>query len=61
MKIGGLKFVIGTTRIPDVPATFHVREIFPGEAGLLGNATLSRFQITIDAVHNRLLLDPPAE
>jgi len=34
----------------------HATEIFPDEAGLLGNGVLSNYTITIDAVQNRLLL-----
>lgn len=35
----------------------HDRAIFPGEDGLLGNAALSRFRVTIDAPGGRLILE----
>ncbi len=38
-----------------VPAGLHREAIFPGEAGLLGNALLSRFKtVTLDGVSGRL-------
>lgn len=49
---------IGTAELADLPVKMRAREIFPGEAGLLGNAALSRYRVTIDAIGNRLVLDP---
>jgi hypothetical protein len=41
--------------------TTGVREaqIFPGEDGLLGNALLSKFRLTIDQPENRVILENP--
>ncbi len=48
----------GQARLHDVPVELHPREIFPGEAGLLGNAALARFRsVTIAALAGRILLD----
>lgn len=50
VKLGGIEFVA-------VPAELHEKQIFAGEAGLLGNGLLSRFPaVTIDARAGRLLL-----
>lgn len=48
---------VGSERLDDIPVTLHAKEIFPGEAGLLGNAVLSKFLVTIDAVRNRIALE----
>jgi len=34
--------------------------LFAGEHGLLGNAMLSSFRVTIDVSHNRLVLERTA-
>ncbi len=47
---------LGHEEIVHVPTEFHRSAIFPSEAGLLGNAILSNYCITIDAVNRRLLL-----
>lgn len=47
---------LGSEEIVRVPTELHRSEIFPSEAGLLGNAILSGYRITIDAVNGRLLL-----
>lgn len=50
---------VGKTHLHDVPVKLHNREIFPGEAGLLGNATLCRYgAVTIDGIGKRLVLEP---
>ena len=50
MGIGGYAF-------EKVPTGLHETAIFPGEAGLLGNALLSRFStVTIDAKAGRVIL-----
>jgi hypothetical protein len=46
-----------TVRIEQVPVRMRGKEIFPGEAGLLGNGVLSRFCVTIDGIGNRLKLE----
>lgn len=47
---------LGGHTLRRVKTGVHVQQIFPGEAGLLGNAILARFCVTIDALGNRLLL-----
>ena len=37
----------------------HGAQIFPGEDGLLGNALLSKFRLTIDQPGNRVILENP--
>ena len=49
---------VGTTRIHDLPVKTWKREVFPGEAGLLGNRALSRYRVTIDGIGKRLVLEP---
>ena len=48
---------VGATRLEDVPVRVREREIFPGEAGLLGNGVLSRYRVTIDGIGKRLVLE----
>ena len=52
------KVVIGATEFVGVPTGLHKKELFAGEAGLLGNGLLSRFTaVTIDAQSGRLVLE----
>jgi hypothetical protein len=37
----------------------HREQIFPGEDGLLGNALLSKFRLTIDQPGNRVIFENP--
>jgi hypothetical protein len=37
----------------------HKEQIFPGEAGLLGNGLLSKFRLTIDEPRNRVIFENP--
>jgi hypothetical protein len=48
---------IGKQRFTSVKAGVHQEEIFPGEAGLLGNAFLSKFRVTIDEPLSRMILE----
>ena len=48
---------IGKQRFSPVRAGVHKEQIFPGEAGLLGNALLSKFRVTIDEPRNRVILE----
>jgi hypothetical protein len=48
---------VGTAQLHGVPVKLHNREIFPGEAGLLGNAALSKYCVTIDGIGERLVLE----
>lgn len=53
---------LGERPAETVPTGLHHREIFPGEAGLLGNGFLARFgTVTIDARAGRLHLGTPPE
>jgi len=47
---------LGSHTLPGVKAGIHDQQMFPGEAGLLGNALLARFCVTIDTPGGRLLL-----
>lgn len=47
---------LGKLRFESVPTGVHSKQIFAGEAGLLGNGLLSRFIVTVDAPNKRLLL-----
>ncbi len=48
---------LGGQSMPEVKTALHGREIFPGEAGLLGNGVLSRFAtMTIDLPKMRVVL-----
>ena len=49
---------VGTARLHDLPVKVWKREIFPGEAGVLGNAALSKYRVTIDGIGKRLVLEP---
>ena len=48
---------MGTVRLHGVPVKLRKPEIFPGEAGLLGNAALRGDRVTIDEIRDRLALD----
>ena len=48
---------IGRERFTPVKARVHKEQIFPGEAGLLGNAFLSKFRVTIDEPRSRVILE----
>ncbi len=50
---------IGAKLLGSVATGLHASAIFEGEAGLIGNGLLSRFQtVTIDAAAHRLILGP---
>ncbi len=50
---------IGAHAFEKVPTGLHETAIFPGEAGLLGNALLSCFStVTIDGKAGRVILGP---
>jgi hypothetical protein len=48
---------LGDETIANVTTALHRTELFPAEAGLLGNGVLSNYRVTIDAVNRRLLLE----
>ena len=48
---------VGDEWVPNVKTTLHRNEIFPGEAGLLGNGVLSKYRVTIDAINRRVFLE----
>ena len=47
---------LGSRRFEGVQTGIHWRQIFPCEAGLLGNGVLSKFTVTFDMQSRRLLL-----
>jgi hypothetical protein len=50
---------IGAVEFDSVPVGVHKNEIFAGEAGLLGNGLLCRFDsVTIDVRSGRVVLAP---
>ncbi len=49
---------LGSMIFEGVKTSIHRKQIFPGEAGLLGNGLLSRFVVTFDVPGKRLLLRP---
>lgn len=49
---------IGSTRIGGVPVRFRDREIFPGEAGLLGSGALKGRLLVIDGISRRVVIGP---
>ena len=53
---------LGATCFERVATDLHKKAIFPGEAGLLGNGLLSRFEsVTVDAQGGQLILAAPAD
>ena len=52
---------LGSRTLGQVKTSLHSRPLFAGEAGLLGNGMLSRFTVTVDWPHRRVLLDRGAE
>lgn len=53
-----LRVRLGTMAEVQVRAVIRTREIFAGEAGLLGNKLLSRFRMTVDGAGQRVILEP---
>jgi hypothetical protein len=49
---------LGKQSLEFVETALHGRELFRGEAGLLGNGILSRFTVTVDAGKRRIILEP---
>jgi hypothetical protein len=49
---------LGNQSLELVETTLHGHELFRGEAGLLGNGILSRFTVTVDTGHRRIILGP---
>ena len=50
---------IGKQCFSAVTTGIHTKQIFPGEAGLLGNGLLSKFRLTIDEPGNRVIFENP--
>lgn len=50
---------VGKHGFDHVIVGIHTKEIFPGEDGLLGNALLSKFCVTIDARRSRVIFENP--
>tara|TARA_R110002096_G_scaffold42144_21_gene113816 strand:- start:4108 stop:4944 length:837 start_codon:yes stop_codon:yes gene_type:complete len=49
---------LGSQTFSNMRTTARGGALFPGENGLLGNAVLSRFRVTIDMRRSRLILEP---
>ncbi len=47
---------LGGENLNKIPTSLHATPLFPGEAGLVGNGIWSRYVVTFDVPHNRLLL-----
>jgi hypothetical protein len=50
---------IGKQCFNAVKTSVHSEQIFPGEAGLLGNGLLSKFRLTIEETKNRVIFENP--
>jgi hypothetical protein len=48
---------LGSRSLSGVKTGVNDQQIFPGEAGLLGNALLCGFRVTVDAPGHRLILE----
>jgi hypothetical protein len=48
---------LGKQYFSAVTTGVHEEQIFPGEAGLLGNALLSKFRLTIDEPRSRVIFE----
>jgi predicted aspartyl protease len=48
---------LGGRSLSGVKTGIHDQQIFPGESGLLGNALLCGFRVTVDAPGHRLILE----
>jgi hypothetical protein len=48
---------LGKRCLNNIRAGIHRQRIFPGEDGLLGNALLSEFRLTIDAPGSRVIFE----
>ncbi len=55
---GNNEIRLGGRVIQNAPTTQHGGRLFPGEDGLLGNALLRKFRVTIDMRRSRLILEP---
>jgi Aspartyl protease len=51
------RVALGDHVIDSVPVSLHTRPFFEGEAGLLGNALLSQFTVTLDWPRKSLMLE----
>jgi hypothetical protein len=51
------RVTLGNHVIDSIPVSLHGRSFFDGEAGLLGNALLSRFAVTLDWPRKSLMLE----
>ena len=48
---------LGKQYFSAVTTGVHEEQLFPGEAGLLGNALLSKFRLTIDEPRSRVIFE----
>lgn len=56
-----MSVTLGSHAVNQVKTSLHGRELFEGEAGLLGNELLSRFTVTVDWPHQRVVLGEPSK
>ena len=50
---------MGKQHLGAVRTSVHKEQMFPGEAGLLGNPLLSNFRFTIDGIRRNKCVHPP--
>ena len=48
---------LGDRSLHAVKTGKHNAQIFPGESGLVGNALLCKFRVTVDSVHHQVILE----
>jgi hypothetical protein len=48
---------LGDRSLHAVKTGKHNTQIFPGESGLVGNALLCKFRVTVDSVHRQVILE----
>lgn len=48
---------LGDRSLHAVKTGKHNSQIFPGESGLVGNALLCKFRVTVDSVHRQVILE----
>jgi hypothetical protein len=48
---------LGDRSLHAVKTGKHGAQIFPGESGLVGNALLCKFRVTVDSVHHQVILE----
>jgi hypothetical protein len=54
---GQTEIQLGRLSVAGVSAVIHNRELFPNEAGLLGNGVLEQFRLTVDELRSRVIFE----